>query len=87
MFGRKFTVATASVLAMLATTTAMIFALKSILGVLTAAIIIPSWIASAIAMFIPSNFINVVSMILSGKVCKEAYNLIQVKIDLITKAN
>jgi hypothetical protein len=87
LFGRKFTVATAAVLAMIATTVTMVVCLKSILTGVTALLVIPSWIYTAIAWFIPSNFIAVVSAILSGKICKQAYLLVQNKIDLITKAN
>ena len=87
LFGRKFTVATASVLAFLATTAALIVCLKSILGAVIALITIPSWIYTAIAWFVPSNWVALVSAILSGKICKQAYLLVQHKIDLITKAN
>lgn len=86
MFGRKFTVSTAAVLAFLAATTAMIFCMKSILLGITSLLVIPGWIYSAIAMFIPSNFIAVVSSILSGKICKEAYHMVNTKIDLVTKS-
>jgi len=87
IFGRKFAVSTASVLAFITATIALIFCMKTILFGITAAIVIPAWIYSAIAWFIPSNFISVVSAILSGKICKEAYNMVTTKIDLITKAS
>ncbi len=87
MFGRKFAVTTATVLAMIATTVAFIVCLKSILAGVLGILLIPSWILTAIAWFIPSNFISVVSAILSGRICKEAYRIINVKIDLIAKAN
>ena len=82
MFGRKFTVSTASVLAFITATIALIFCMKTILLGVTALIVIPSWIYTFIAWFIPSNFIAVVSSILSGKICKEAYNMMTTKIDL-----
>ena len=86
LFGRKFTVATASVLAFLATTTTLIVCLKSILSALVALIVMPSWIATAIAWLIPSNFISITSLIISGRICKTVYHLVQRKIDLITNA-
>ena len=87
MFGRKFAVSTATVLAFIAATIAFIFCLKTILLGVTSALVIPAWIYSAIAWFIPSNFIAVVSAILSGKICKEGYNMVTTKIDLIAKSN
>lgn len=87
MFGRKFTVSTAAVLAFIAATAAMIICMKSILLGVTSLLVIPAWIYTAIAWFIPSNFISVISSILAGKICKEAYNMVNTKIDLITKAN
>lgn len=86
-FGRKYTVATAGVLAFVATTITMIVCMKSILTGVIALIVMPAWIATFIAWLIPSNFIAVVSAILSGKICKAAYNVINTKIDLITKAS
>lgn len=87
VFGRKFTVATATVLALIATTLSLIYCLKSILAVVVASILIPSWIYTAIAWFIPTNFIACISSILAGKICRNAYNLVVTKIDLIAKAN
>lgn len=87
LFGRKFTVSTAAVLAFLATTLAMLVCMKSILGAMVAAIVIPSWVYAAIAWFIPSNAVGIISAILSGKICKQAYLMANTKIDLITKAN
>lgn len=87
LFGRKYTVATAAVLAFIATTAAMIVCMKSILGAMVAAIIIPGWVYAFIAWFIPSNAISIISAILSGKICKEAYNMVNTKIDLVTKAS
>ena len=87
MFGRKFTVITATVLALVATTVTFIVCLKSILTGVVALLAIPTWILTFIGWFIPSNAISVISAILSGRICKEAYRLINVKIDLIAKSN
>jgi len=87
LFGRKYAVGTASVLAYLATTAAMIVCLKSILLSIVALITIPSWIYSAIAMFIPSNAVGIMSGILSAKICKEAYFVATNKIKLLNNAS
>jgi Family of unknown function (DUF5455) len=87
MFGRKYTVAIASVLAFVATTVALIVCLKTIILSVVALSVIPSWIATTLAWFIPSNFISVTSSILSGRICRTAYEMSVKKIDLVTKAS
>lgn len=87
MFGRKYTVATATVLAYIATTVAMIVCLKQILAGVVALIVMPTWIASFIAWFIPSNSISVISAILSGRICKTAYRMVVAKIELVNNAS
>ncbi len=87
MFGRKFSVTTASILAFIATTIAFIVCLKSILAAVIAALVIPSWLLYVIGLFIPSNAISMLSSILSARICRSAYEIIKFKIDLATKAN
>ncbi len=84
--GRKLAVSTAAVIAFIACTVAFIVSLKAILASLTSAIIIPAWIMTSILWFIPSNFVTVVSAILSAKIAKEIYRLISTKIDLVAKS-
>ena len=87
IFGRKFTVGTASVLAFIATTIAALACLNSLVQLMLNLIVMPSWLATGLAFFIPSNYLTVFSLVLSGKICKRAYGLAMTKIDLLTKAN
>ena len=87
LFGRKFAVGTATVLAMMATTVAMLFCMKTIITSAVALIAMPSWLATIIAWFIPSNAIGMLSLIVSGRICKAAYRLTMRKINLVAQAN
>lgn len=85
LFGRKYTVATASVLAFLATTSTMLVCLKSLLQGVVNLILFPAWL-SVMAWFIPSNSIGIISAILSARICHAAYIMANDKIKLINNA-
>lgn len=87
IFGRKYAVATAAVLAFIATTITFIICLKSILAAVIASLVMPAWLVYAIGLFVPSNAISVFSSILSGRICAAAYEIMKYKIDLVAKAN
>ncbi len=87
IFGRKYAVATATVLAFIATTLTFIVCLKQILAVVIGTLIMPSWLVYFIGLFVPSNAISVFSAILSGRICAAAYEIMKFKIDLISKSN
>jgi len=87
IFGRKFTVGTASILAFVAATLAFILCIKTIILAVVAVIVMPAWISTAIAWFVPSNFVAVISQILAAKVCREAYDITVTKISLMNQAS
>lgn len=87
LFGRKYSVAVASILAFIATTVTFIFCIKQLIITAVALIVMPAWIATSIAWFIPTNFIAVTSAIISGRICKSAYLVITEKIKLVNNAS
>jgi len=86
IFGRKFTVGTATVLAYVATTLAFVICINELFSVVMAAVAIPAWILTAISWFIPSNFLSVIASITSGRVCRLAYQVTVKKISLMNSA-
>lgn len=86
LFGRKYSVATASVLAYIAATLAMIVCMKGIILSVLAAIVMPEWLLTGIAWIIPSNFVQLFSLIMSGRICRAAYDAATVKVSLIASS-
>jgi len=86
LFGRKYTVATATVLAYMATTLAMLACLRSIIQGVINLIVVPAWL-SMLAWFIPSNAIGIISAILSARICHAAYLVATDKIKLISQSS
>lgn len=86
MFGRKATVAVASVTAILAVTAAFIVCVNSIFG-FVAGLMPPGWIANFIGMFIPVDFGLCTGSILSAYTCRAAYDLAMLKIKIMNSAN
>lgn len=86
-FGRKFTVATAAVAAMVLSTSIFIVAINAIVAGIVSTLSIPSWIATFMAWFVPSNTTACLSALLTAKVAKQAYILVSQKIDIFTKAS
>ena len=87
LFGRKYSVATASVLAYIAATLAMIVCLKGIILTIIASIVMPEWLITGIAWIIPSNFIQLFSLIMSGRICRAAYDSATIKVSLIASSS
>jgi hypothetical protein len=84
---RKFAIGTATILAYVATTIAMVVCLKSILTALVVLITIPAWVYTFIGWFIPSNAVGVISQILAANVCKKAYDITVAKIQMMNMAS
>lgn len=87
LFGRKYTVGTASVLAYIATTAAMIFCLKQGLSTLSILLSPPLWLVGVLGWIIPSNFIAITSAIASARICRAAFDMAIAKIKLINGAS
>lgn len=86
-YARKYTTAIAGLLAMGAMLVIFISCINVILQTVIAAIAVPAWLLVPIGMFMPSNFALVMSAMVSGRICRAAYDFGQKKTDLIVKAN
>lgn len=61
---------------------------QSVIGMITTAqAAVWAWLLTPIGMFIPSNFALVMSAIISGKICRAAYDLGRKKTDIIVYGN
>ena len=87
LFGRKYTIGVATILAYLSITFVFIACIKTLVAAVLAAMVIPSWVYTPIAVFIPSNFISCVSAIISGEICTKAYRMTLTKIQMMNSAN
>lgn len=87
LFGRKYGVALASTLAFVAATITMIICLKGLILTVIAGLTLPAWILTSLAWIVPSNFIALWSTIMSGRICRAAYDAATYKIGLIAKSS
>lgn len=87
LFGRKYTVAIASTLAFIAATLTMIFFLKTLIVTIIATASAPVWFIQFLAWIIPTNWIALFSTIMSGRICRAAYDSALYKIALVNQAS
>lgn len=80
---RKAVIVFSVITAFVAVTAAFLVCVKFIVTGILALLVMPAWIASWLGMFIPSNYGGVISLIMSAKTCKAAYNLAIEKVKLI----
>ena len=86
-YARKYTTAIAGLMALAAMLVIFISCINLILQTVINLIVVPAWLLTAIGMFIPSNFSVVLAAVVSGKICRAAFDYGQKKTDLIVKAN
>lgn len=86
-FGRKFSVAAATILTMVLLTAAMIACINAILGSILAVLSLPAWVSNSIGMFIPADFGAVLGAIVSAKICRAAYDLAMDKARALNSAS
>ena len=86
VFGRKYTVGIASILAYIAITFVFIACIKTAVVFLIAAISVPAWIYTALAWFIPSNLVSCIAAVTSGEICTKAYRMSITKIKMMNTA-
>lgn len=84
---RKAIIVFSVITAFVAVTVAFVACMKIIIGGLVAMIVMPAWLASWLGMFIPSNYVGVISLIMSAKTCKAAYNIAVEKIKMVGQSN
>ena len=82
LFGRKFTVATAAVLAYTTVFIVFIGCMNEGIILIKNLINIPPWLAYGLGVFIPSNFNSISSAIVSSHICSIAYDAVKDKIQL-----
>jgi len=86
-YSRKYTTAIAGLFALGAMLLIFISCINLILNTVINLIVLPSWLLTAIGMFIPGNFAMVLAAVVSGKICRAAYAFGVKKTDLVVKAN
>ena len=84
---RKAVVVFSVITAFVAVTAAFLVCMKIIITGLLALLVMPTWLVSWTGMFIPSNYAGVISLIMSAKTCKAAYNLAKEKVALIGQSS
>lgn len=86
-YARKYTTAVAGLLAFSAMLVIFVSCINVILQSVLSLIVIPEWLLIPVGMFIPSNFTVILSAMVSGRICRAAWNYGQKKTDLVVKAN
>lgn len=86
-YSRKYTTAVAGLLASAAMLVIFISCINLILQTVIALIVVPEWLLVAIGMFIPANFSVVLAAMVSGRICRAAWDYGRLKVDLVVKAN
>lgn len=86
-YSRKYTTAVAGLLTIAAMMVIFISCINLILSTVINLIIMPGWLLTAFGMFVPSNFAVVWAAVVSGKICRAAYDYGRQKTDLVVKAN
>ena len=87
IFGRKFAVGTASVLAFITVLIVFVASINTIIGYVSSLIVIPVVISRFISWIVPTNFVQVTSAMLSAKVCKSAFMVVLDKIKIMNSAS
>lgn len=86
-YARKYTTAVAGLLAFGAMLVIFVSCINLILQTVIALIVVPSWLTVSIGMFVPGNFAVVLSAMVSGRICRAAWDYGQKKTDIVVKAN
>lgn len=84
---RKAVVVAGVVTAFVAVTVAFLVCINLIISTIAGMIAVPAWLQSFFGMFVPSNYSGVLSLILSAKTCRAAYDLAVAKVKMIGNSN
>ncbi len=92
MYARKFTVVTAGILTLLSLLALFVICINSIVASVVGAISVAegsvgSWLLVWVGAFVPANFATVLGLIVSGKICRAAYDLGRKKTELVVYGN
>jgi hypothetical protein len=86
-FLRKHSTAVAGLMAFAAITLIFISCINVIVTYVISLVWIPAWLLTPIGMFVPANFSLVLGAVVSGRICRAAYDYGVKKTDIIVKAN
>jgi len=85
-FTRKVVMVATSIASFVFLTAAFIVCLKYILLTALTLVVVPPWLVTSLGMFVPFNFIAILSSIISAQSCRWAYDKAIDKIKLINSA-
>lgn len=86
-YGRKYTTAIAGLLAFASMLVIFVSCINLILQSILTLVVVPAWLTVSVGMFMPSNFALVLSAMVSGRICRAAWDYGQKKTDIVVKAN
>lgn len=86
IFSRKYAVIILSFATFALVTTAFIVSIQYFLTTLLNSAVMPEWIAYGVGIFLPYNFVTVISLILGAYVSRWSYDLAIKKIEIINTA-
>lgn len=86
-YARKYTTAVAGLLAFGAILVIFISCINVILQSVLSLIVVPAWLLTPIGMFIPGNFGVVLAAMVSGKICRAAFDYGNKKTELVVNAS
>ena len=86
-YARKHTTAIAGLMAFAAMLVIFVSCINVILQSILALIVIPAWLLNMFGMFIPGNFSVILAAMVSGRICRAAFDYGRAKTDLVVKAN
>lgn len=85
-FTRKIVTITTTIASFIFLTVAFVACIKQIVLTVIALAAVPAWLVSGISMFIPVNFVFVVSSIWSAQSCRWAFDIAREKIKMMNNA-
>ncbi|WP_211453015.1 DUF5455 family protein [Collimonas antrihumi] len=87
MIGRKLGTAAASIASFVIITSGLIICINTILQTVLGYMTIPPFIANSVGLFIPIDWAACLSAIVSSRICRAAYDMAKLKIELINNAS
>jgi hypothetical protein len=85
--GRKAAVLAMIIPAFLFLTAALVLCIKHVLDTLFTLVFVPTWVSHSVGLFMPSDFVFVLSSIFSTLACRWAYDKAIEKIKLLGQSN
>ena len=86
-YTRKLGTATAAVLTFVSLIAVFVYCINEILDTVINVLSPPAWLLNSVGMFIPADFAAVLAAIVSGRICRAAFDTAYRKIDIVSKAN